>query len=310
MRFSQNSWQYRVFREWLQGGARWQKGSGAVERITITPPEYAFGKPGETGQLKVVARFADGTEEDITPFCDFRTNDDAVADVNALGEVRARQPGDTAVVVSYRGNVLPVRALVPREAAAGFKYPRVPEVNYVDREVFAKLRRLNIVQSDLSSDGEFLRRVYIDTIGILPTPQEVRDSLADNAPDKRAKKIEELLDHPMHAAVWATKFCDVTGNNTAALENPQPFRPKLSQMWYDWLRKRFEDNTPYDEIVHGILCATSRDGLTPEKWIELEKATNETVAKGFDTTYAERSSLDLFWRRQQPVTIDQWGEKT
>src|SRR5262245_198655 len=112
MRFSQNSWQYRVFREWLQGGARWQKGSGAVERITITPPEYAFGKPGETGQLKVVARFADGTEEDITPFCDFRTNDDAVADVNALGEVRARQPGDTAVVVSYRGNVLPVRALV------------------------------------------------------------------------------------------------------------------------------------------------------------------------------------------------------
>jgi hypothetical protein len=218
--------------------------------------------------------------------------------------------GDTAVVVSYRGNVLPVRVLVPYDAPPGFQYPDVPEVNCIDHEVFAKLRRLNIAPSDLAGDNEFLRRVYIDTVGALPTPQEAREFLADPAPDKRARKIDQLLEDPRHAALWATKFCDVTGNNTDALENPQQRRAKLSQMWHDWLRKRFADGAPYDEIVHGILCATSREGMSPEDYIKQAEEVEEAEAKGFDSPYAQRKTLDLYWRRQQPVTVDQWGEKT
>jgi hypothetical protein len=309
-RFAKGSWPYQLLREWIVQGADWNKGSGEVQSIAILPAEFAFAKPGQNGKLKVEATFRDGSKEDITALCDFRTNDDAVAEVNPLGQVKGRQPGDTALVVSYRGQVLPVRVLVPVELPAGTAYPQVPEVNYVDREVFAKLRRLNIIPSDLASDGEFLRRVTIDTIGTLPTPTEVCDFLADSRPDKRARKIDELLAHPMHAALWATKFCDVTGNNTDALENPAQQRPKLSQMWHDWLRKRFAENVPYDEIVRGILCATSRDGLTPEEYVKQSRALVEEAAKGFHTGYADRPSLDLFWRRQQNVTVDQWGEKT
>jgi hypothetical protein len=309
-RFGEGSWQHQLFREWIQGGANWRKGSGDVKSIRVNPPEYAFDRPRQTGQLKVLATFADGDEEDITPFCDFRALDDAVADVTPLGRVTSHRPGDTGVVVIYRGQVLTVRIMVPREAESGFVYPKVPEVNYIDREVFAKLRRLNIVPSDLSGDLEFLRRVTLDTIGTLPTPDEVRKFLADDDPNKRERKIDELLAHPMHAALWATKFCDITGNNTDALEVPQQLRPKLSQQWHDWLRKRMAENVPYDEIVRGILCATSRDGLSPEEWIKQAKATDEAATKGFSTPYAERPSLDLFWRRQQNVPIDQWGEKT
>jgi hypothetical protein len=203
-----------------------------------------------------------------------------------------------------------VRVLVPRAAPAGFRYPDVPTVNSIDREVFAKLRRLNIVPSDLSGDAEFLRRVTIDTTGTLPSPDEVRAFLADTDPDKRARKIDELLANPLHAAVWATKFCDITGNNTDQLEQPQELKTKRSQMWYDWLRKRFAENMPYDEIVRGILCATSRDGLAPDEWLKQVKAIDEGAAKGFDTDYANRPSLDLFWRRQQQVPLEQWGEKT
>src|SRR5581483_85958 len=141
-------------------------------------------------------------------------------------------------VVSYRGSVVPVRVLVPAEAKPGFVYPKLPEVNYIDREVFAKLKRLNMVPSDLSTDEEFLRRVTLDTIGTLPAPAEVRAFLADRSADKRERKIDELLAHPMHAALWATKFCDITGNNTDSLENPPQRRPFLSQMWHDWFRKR------------------------------------------------------------------------
>jgi hypothetical protein len=309
-RFAADSWQYRLFRQWIADGARWTRGSGAVESVTVTPAEYAFRAPGETGRFKVRAHFADGTEEDITPFCEFRINDDAVADVNPLGEVAARQPGDTAVVVSYRGQVLPVRVLVPREAPAGFRYPDVPAASTIDREVFAKLRRLNIVPSDLSSDAEFLRRVTIDTVGTLPSPDEVRAFLADPDPNKRSRKIDELLAHPLHAALWATKFSDITGNNTDLLEQPNDLKTKRSQMWHDWFRKRVAENMPYDEIVRGVLCATSRDGLNPEEWLKQVKAIDEQAAKGFETDYANRPSLDLFWRRQQQVPPEQWGEKT
>src|SRR5204862_76846 len=116
----------------------------------------------------------------------------------------------------YRGNVVPVRAMIPGVLPKGLAFPKPPENTYIDREVFAKLRRLNIVPSDLCPDEEFLRRVTLDTIGTLPAPQEVRAFLADKSADKRAKKIDELLAHPMHAALWATKLCDVTGNNTDA----------------------------------------------------------------------------------------------
>ncbi len=309
-RFDRASWQYQLLREWIVAGAPWTKGSGAVKSVAVTPPEQAFTRPGEAAQLVVKATFADGSVEDITPFCEFRTNDDAVAEVTNLGQVKGLRAGDTSVVVSYRGNVLPVRVLVPYPAAAGFQYPRAPEVNYVDHEVFAKLRRLNIVPSGLAGDAEFLRRVSIDTTGSLPSPDEVRAFLADRDPAKREKKIDELLSHPRHAALWATKFCDITGNNTDALENPANLRARRSQMWHDWLRKRFAENRPYDEIVRGILCATSRDGKSAEEWLKDEKALEEAMAKGFDTGYADKPTLDLFWRRQQAVSIDQWGEKT
>jgi hypothetical protein len=309
-RFGRDSWQYQVIHDWIAGGASWRQGSGAVRSVAVTPPELALARPGAAGQLLVKATFADGSEEDITPFCEFRTNDDAIAEVSNLGVVKGLRAGDTAIVVSYRGNVVPVRVLVPYAAGDGFQYPKVAEVNYVDREVFAKLRRLNIVPSGLAGDAEFLRRVTIDTIGSLPTPEEVRAFVADHDPKKREKKVDELLAHPLHAALWATKFCDITGNNTDTLENPQQTRPKRSQMWHDWLRKRFAQNRPYDEIVRGILCATSRDGRSPEEWVKEEKALDEAMAKGFDNHYADRATLDLFWRKQQPVTIDQWGEKT
>ncbi|MBM3994207.1 MAG: DUF1553 domain-containing protein [Planctomycetes bacterium] len=312
MRFSKGSWQYNVLREWIAGGALGSYGKGAVKSVAVFPDEIAFKKVGERRPIQVKATFADGSVNDISCFCDYRTNDDAVADVTNRGEVKSVKPGSTAIVVSYRGNVLPVRIMVPMELPAGFVYPKVPEVNYVDREVFARLRKMNMVPSDLSSDTEFLRRIYIDTIGQLPTPEEVRVFMADPGADKRARKIEELLKHPLHAAVWATRFSDVTGNDTAALEQPVALKPKRSQQWHDWLRKRFQDNMPYDQIVKGILTATSREGRTPEDWLKHVKTTDKGIEVGsYDTTaYANRETLDLYWRRQVVVPIELWGERT
>lgn len=310
-RFSKDSWQYKVFRQWIADGVRWNKGSGDVKSVTVTPPEHAFKKAGETVTIRVSAKFGDGSEQDITPFCDFRTNDDAVAEVSSLGDIKAIRPGSTSVVVSYRGNVIPVRLLIPTEVPANFVYPKVPENGYIDKLVFERLRRLNMVPSDLAGDAEFFRRLTIDTIGRVPTPEEVRAFLDSKDPDKRTKLIDKLLAEPMHASLWATKFCDITGNDTLALEQPVPLKAKRSQMWYDWFKKRVAENMPYDQIVKGVLTATSREGRKPEEWLEDVKKLDEAAAKGHAYgDYADRPSLDLFWRRQQQVPIEQWGEKT
>jgi hypothetical protein len=311
VRFARGSWQYQLLRRWITDGMPWTPGSGDVAAVNITPSELAFTKGNETQGLKVTARFADGSNADITSFCDFRTNDDAVADVASTGAVRSLRAGCTAVIVSYRGNVLPVRVLVPMELPAGFKYPDVPVSSYIDKEVFARLRVLNMVPSDQSSDAEFLRRVTIDTIGQLPTPDEVRAFLADTRAGKRARKIDELLAHPLHAALWATKLCDITGNDTLSLEQPVQLRAKRSQLWHEWFRKRIADNLPYDQVVHGVLCASSREGKTPNEWIEQVRKVDTALEKGFDGgEYASRDTLDLYWRRQQAVAIEQWGERT
>jgi hypothetical protein len=309
-RFGKGSWAYEVLRTWIVQGAQWTPGSGEARVVRATPAEHAFARPGQDGQLRIEAEFADGSREDVTPLCDFRTNDEAVVEVLGLGKIRALRPGDTGVVVTYRGHVLSVRVMVPTVPAPGFRYPAVPEVNYIDHEVFAKLRRLNMVPSDLCSDSEFLRRVTIDTIGMLPTPEEVRAFLEDKRPDRRARKIDELLAHPLHAAVWATKFSDITGNNTDTLEPPQQRRTRLSQMWHDWFRKRLAENMPYDQLVHGVLCATSREGKSPEAYIKEMEGYEEAQDKNEPTKYAERATLDLYWRSQQRVTLEQMGEKT
>jgi Protein of unknown function (DUF1549)/Protein of unknown function (DUF1553) len=310
VRFGKDSWEYGVLRDWVARGARREDGSGRVTRLLVTPAELAFGKAKEERTVKVTARFADGKEEDVTPFCDFRSNDDAVADVTGAGLVKGVAPGSTSIVVSYREYVRAVPALVPGELPPGFTYPAVPERNYLDRLVFVRLRRLNVVPSELCTDGEFLRRVTIDTIGRLPPPSEVRAFAADTDPDKRAKKIDELLAHPLHAALWATRLCDITGNDTRSLDRPLPLQPRYSQAWHDWFRKRLHENVPYDQIVRGVLCATSREGRTPEAWMEHVRKIDEQLLWDHDSDYPDRETLDLYWRRREPVTSEQWGERT
>ena len=307
MRFGKDSWVYGVFREWIKGGAKWTPGSGAITKLSITPADFAVLATDKPLQVKVTATFADDTTEDVTPFCDFKITDDSVASLSPLGVLAPRQPGDAGLTVLYRGSVQAIRVLVPAPTKGTF--PAFPEVNYIDKEVSAKLKLLNMHPSPLAADEVFMRRVYLDTIAQLPTAKEVREFLKDADPKKREKLIDKLLAHPLHAGLWATKLSDVTGNNTQALEQPQPTQPRRSQMWHDWLRKRVADNVPYDRMVRDILTATSRDAQPVEEWMEFVKKVDKQSEKGFTTDYPEKKTLDLFWRRQQQVPVEQWGEK-
>ena len=308
-RFGVGSPQYKVLRDWIAAGGRHTPGSGAVERVEVVPAESVL-TPGGAGRVSVQVRFADGTTADVTEFADLRAKDETIADVAGDGAVRAGRAGDTAVIATYRGHVVSGRVLVPfpqREGEAPAEPHRRPGSagaspsqeahNPIDREVFAKLGRLNIEPSGPAGDAEFLRRVTIDTTGGLPSPDEVRRFLADPRPDKRERKIDELLRHPLHAAVWATKFLDITAANVDAMDGPPELRTKKARMWHEWFRRRVAANVGYDQIVRGVLTATSREGRGVREWIGVEAAADQASRGGFDKSYAKRESLDLFWRR-------------
>lgn len=315
-RFDKDSQEYKILRKWIAEGGKHFPDSGKVIGLRMDPPELFFqGGPG-TKPFRVVADFPSraGTglpaNEDVTAFLEIRILDDGIAKLLSPGLVSANRTGETVLIASYRGQVATARILVPGNLPTGETYPdKLPTQGGIDAAINAKLRRLNLIPSAPANDAEFLRRVTLDTLGTLPTPEEVRSFLADQGADKRNRKIDELLSHPMHAALWATRFSDITGNNTDNQEQPQNLKARRSQMWHDWLRKRFERNQPYDQMVHDIVCATSRDGMESEKYLALAKKLDDQLEKGFGGDYADRKTLDLFWRRQQQVPIEQWGEK-
>ena len=126
-------------------------------------------------------------------------------------------------------------------------YPDVPENNFIDRLVFRKLRKLNILPSELADDAEYLRRVYLDVIGTLPTPAEARRFLADKRPDRRARLVEELLQRPEFADFWALQWADLLRVDRAALG------PKRAYAYYNWIRDSFAANRPFDEFARELV---------------------------------------------------------
>ena len=169
-RFVPNSWQHRLLRAWIAQGSPWKAGSGALRSLCVEPAEHLLRKRGESARLRVLAEFADGSRADVAPFSDFRSRDESVAEVSSDGVVRGLHPGDAAIIVSYLGQLRTARVYVPAPVPPGFVYPDVPAVNAVDRAVFAKLCKLNVVPSDVADDASFLRRVTLDTVGACPTP--------------------------------------------------------------------------------------------------------------------------------------------
>lgn len=296
-RYKKDSWEYNVFRRWVEGGAKFDpaKDHQKLVRLEVTPSEILFRQAGETVQLKAVAVWPDGTREDVTPLCRFVTNSEQVGKITETGLVTATEPGDTHVVISYDNAVVPVPVIRPVSDKFGDKYPQVATFNKVDEFVIEKLRKLGVVPSDLASDAEFFRRVSLDLTGTLPTSSEVEAFLADTSSQKRAAKIDELLNSPAYAAWWTTKLCDYTGNNDRALNNTMPIQGSTSQLWYDWIYKRLSENAPYDKIVEGIVLAKSRkDGQTYAQYCE---EMSGLYHPNSESKFADRDSMPFYWAR-------------
>jgi hypothetical protein len=296
-RIDAGSWQYNLLLRWIEGGAKgWNEESPELSHLEVTPAEITFNQPGQTVQLNVIAHWEDGGREDVTCLSRFRTNDDAVATIDEAGLIVSTGKGDTHVVVFYDNGIQPVSVLEPLSNRTGADFPVVATPTKVDELIVAKLRKLGVVPSEVAGDAEFLRRVSLDVAGTLPTPAEVKAFLADASPDKRAHKINELLETPGYAAWWTTKLCDFTGNSPTQLNQTGLSGPETSREWYEWIYQRVSRNAPYDEIVEGIVLAKGREAN--QDFNEYCRQTSSLYHPNSEAEFANRSTMPHFWTRR------------
>jgi cell division protein FtsB len=297
-RIAVGSWEYELLRKWIAAGAPADDSAAAqVKELRVQPAEQVV-KRGETASLRVDAIFADGQIEDVTRFCSFQSLDPQVAAVDANGRLEGKGVGDAAVIVRYRAHLAMMGVLVPRPGSAAF--PEVSAKNFIDSHVLEKLRRLNLPPSPLADDVTFLRRVSLDICGELPTPDEVRQFLADTRDDKRQLKIEELLKRPGHAALWTLKFCDLLKAADYGVYADALSLEADAPRFQAWVRARLEENIPYDQFVERILLATSREGRPVEEYGDEVAKMMEGFAPGRPDLelYKKRKTLDLYWQRR------------
>lgn len=302
-RMEVGSAEYELLRRWILRGAPLDNvEKSRLKKLTITPSQHTA-KPGENYRLKVEASFADGSVADVTHLCSYETMDRAVALVERDGQVHVKSAGDASLIARFRTEPAVATVLAPRVAKEAF--PEVKPQNFVDQHVLAKLKLLNIPPSPLADDATFLRRVCLDVIGELPSPDDVREFLEDKSLDKRARKIDELLKRPGHAAVWTLKFCDILNANDYGVYADGMSQEQDAPRFQQWIRARLEENTPYDQFVERILTATSREGRTLDEWGKEVIAVNEgyTTPRTDIELYAKRKTLDLYWQRRASAGV-------
>jgi hypothetical protein len=241
-------------RQWIvQGMPRGSATAPQLVGLRISPTECEL-PPGATQQILATAIYSDGSVRDVSAAALYNSNASAVAETDPRGLTQCgRIPGEAAITVNYMGQVAAVQIISPRPGATAIA-PEPPSQNEIDPLVWAKLKKMNVPPSDIVDDATFLRRMTLDAIGTLPTPDEVREFLADSSPDKRAKCIDRVLQRDEYADFWALKWADIL------LVDREKLGDRGAYEFHRWLREQFAANRPYDEWVRELIAASGDSG--------------------------------------------------
>jgi hypothetical protein len=260
-KMEKDSDEYRLVRRWIAAGTPYGKETDPiVTKITVYPEHRVMTRQNKT-QFAAYAHYSDGSVEDITRRAQYDSNDQEIALVDAVGQVRTLNlSGEAAVMARYQGHVAVFRATVP----LGAKTPdfQFPVSTVVDTHTAKKWKDLGLVPSDISSDEVFVRRANLDLTGTLPTPKEVAAFAADKSTQKRDALIDRLVDSPEFSYYFANKWADILRVKRGREGNSQQ-RARGTFAFHNWIREAIANDKPYDEFVRDILGATGDESKNP-----------------------------------------------
>ena len=251
LRFRVDTEHYRTLANWIANGAAGPSGGDARLKTLRVLPDVATLKPGDKQPLLIQAEYSDGLVRDVTSLAKFTSANEAVATVSKDGTVSVIGYGEGAVSVWFDSRIVIGRVTAPYpNKVSNELYAQQPARNFIDELTLQQMKRLNLVPSGQSTDSEFIRRAYLDTIGTLPTVAEVRAFLKDESKDKRDKLAKALLERPEFIDYWTYQWSDILLINGARL------RPKAVEAYYKWVRGHVEKNTPWDDFVNELVTST------------------------------------------------------
>lgn len=157
---------------------------------------------------------------------------------------------------------------------AGLTAQEPPLRTVIDQHIRAAWERENITPAPPADDAAFLRRVYLDLVGTIPTHDEVLAFLGDADPNKRAALIDRLLEDPRYAVHQADVWDLVLFGR-----NPPGYGTDRRPGFQRWLREQFAANVPYDQFVRKILLAegNSVDDGPPLWYVQWQNKPEEAI---------------------------------
>ena len=258
-RFKVDSEYYRTLLRWVEAGA--PKDSADVATPTsleIYPQQMVLEGEGATHQLTVRAKYSDGTDRDVTNLAVFMSSNDNSAKVTESGLITAGQRGEAFVMARFATFTVGTQAIViPKDLK--YEFPRVTENNYIDGLVNAKLQKLRIIPSEVCSDEVFIRRAYLDVVGLVPTREQFEKFVNDQDPKKREKLIDELLGRKEFVELWVMKWAELLQIRS----NNDQMSYKATLQYYNWLQDKIARNVRFDKIVQEMLGATGGTFTNP-----------------------------------------------
>ncbi len=253
---AEDSEEYRLILKWLEQGAPQNSSGIRLTRLEIVPGERILVGKGTRQHMAIIGRLSDGTSRDMTREVRYLVGDDAIAEVTPDGTLSSKAPGITTVSARALGQVATAQIGVI-EARPGADYPQVKPNNFVDDLVLSKLYRMNVRPALLSSDREFIRRAYLDLIGVLPTPAELHSFVGDASPDKRSTLIDSLLARPEYVSHWTVKFEDWFRNCQLHMQG------RSMGMFKNWIQEYLAADRPYNQVVRELLTSQGDTMLNP-----------------------------------------------
>ena len=274
---------YQTLLKWIQNGASYEKDENTKLPISIEvyPKQLVLTDGGQTSQLTVRAVYADGSDRDVTHLSSFSSSNDSSVLVDyKTGLMTTKSRGEAFIMARFHTFTEGMQTIVIPEKLKYTK-PVVIANNYIDNHVYNKLHKLRIIPSELCTDQVFIRRVYLDLIGSLPTVDELNAFLADQSPDKRSKLINQLLERPEFTDLWVMKWSELLQIRT--FQNQVSYKAAL--LYNNWLKQQFHANRPFNHIVKDLLTAKGGNFKEPASnfyQVELDtKKLTENIAQVF-----------------------------
>jgi hypothetical protein len=282
-RFDEGDEAYRAIHRWIAAGApRERPDAPRLVAVEMGPGPIVL-RVGDAARLAVTARYDDGTDRDATSLSILRSSNETVASTDRRGVLRTGMTGETFVTATFGDRTVGLPVIVlPETDPADLDDPAADApANEIDAAVGARLRDLRLRPSPLCDDVTFVRRVHLDLVGRLPTPDEIRSFTADGSPEKRTALVDRLLADPAFARLNLMEWSEIL----AIRSDGQRISPKAALGFHGWLRGRFEAGDGIDAIVRDILTAEGGTFTSPAtNYFEAtddEKLLAENVAQSF-----------------------------